>query len=511
MQLKCYLVKKKQGGIFTFLGYKDYSTATLSELFDKEIDLSKYRLDEYQDETFLVDINDLKEFGSDKTIYFNRYKYILHSGSSRSSKTVSLCQIFDTYARSKPNKRLTAWRDTKKGCKDTVLNDMLKILKTQGLYKVDQKFNKTESVFEYLNGSAVEIQGTDDEEKVHGLTQDCAWLNEPYSISETTFNQIDQRTADFVFIDLNPKKSHWSDKVSKKSRTIVIHSTYRDNPFCPTESRTKIESYQPVSMTDAVESELIHESEVVKYDFESNPLNLTKRQCNELKRCLINEADGSANAFNWSVYGLGLKAEKPNRIFNWKEISDTEYHALDLPKYIGNDWGKIDPWAIVEAKFKDNNLYVHEINYRSESKIKETLTATEILQIVPDQSNEANQETGLVLWYYKKLGIPKDVPIICDTNRPLKIAGLRREGYRAEGAHKNGIGGILEGVNVLESINIYYTKSSVNIAYEQENYSREVDRYGEVLEKPLDKDNHTIDAIRYIATYLRIKGIIKVV
>ena len=63
--------------------------------------------------------------------------------------------------------------------------------------------------------------------------------------------------------------------------------------------------------------------------------------------------------------------------------------------------------------------------------------------------------------------------------------------------------------DLLENLDIYYTDTSKNIAYEQENYSREVDKYGVVQEDPEDKDNHLIDPTRYIALYLQKIGIIK--
>jgi len=137
-----------------------------------------------------------------------KYRYIINEGSSRSSKTYSLIDCFDLYARNNRNKRLTTWRDTKTDAKKTILNDTLKRLKSTSRYKVDQIFNKTESIFTYKTDSTFEIHGTDDEETVHGLTQDGAWLNEPYKISKDTFDQIDQRTSDFILIDWNPKKSH---------------------------------------------------------------------------------------------------------------------------------------------------------------------------------------------------------------------------------------------------------------------------------------------------------------
>ena len=228
------------------------------------------------------------------------WRYIINVGSSRSSKTVSIIDVYDLYARSYSNKRLTAWRDTKTDCRKTVLNDMLKRFKTTNRYKVDQEFNKTESIFTYINQSTVEIHGTDDEETVHGLTQDGAWLNEPYKISKDTFDQIDQRTADFVIVDLNPKKGHWSDDLVKEPRAIVIHSTFKDNPFCPIESEKKILSYQPVSMCEARELKLIPSDEEARhYDFKANKNKLSDRQLRELQRCIDNENKNSASPFEW--------------------------------------------------------------------------------------------------------------------------------------------------------------------------------------------------------------------
>lgn len=438
------------------------------------------------------------------------YRHIVNRGSSRSSKTHSLIQLYDLYARTYYMKRCTVWRDTKTDCKKTVLNDMMKYLKTTGLYKLSQDFNKTESIFSYDTESTVEIHGTDDEETVHGLTQDLAWLNEPYKVGNETFNQIDQRTSDFVFIDYNPKKGHWVEDVIKKKRTLVIDSTFKDNPFCPIEQKNKILSYQPIDFSKAVMNGILTKEEAKEYNLTTNVKNLTKGTLKELIRCQENESNNSASSFNWQVYGLGLKAERPNRIFSWSEIPDSDFHKLDIPEYIGNDWGNVDPWAIVKAKYKDGCLYVHELNYDSENVIRERLTLNERTQAGLTSNNELQNETGLVTYMYAKLNISKKIPIICDTNRPLKIAALSRAGYNSFGANKPK-GSINDGIDILSGLKVYYTSSSKNIAHEQENYSRKVDRHGVILEEPEDLNNHTMDAIRYVALYLMIRGVIKLV
>ncbi len=436
-----------------------------------------------------------------------RYKYIVNIGSSRSSKTISLIDLADLYCVQNGNKRFTVWRDTKTDCKKTVLNDTLKRHKATGRYKKYYDFNKTESIFTYRNGSTFEIHGTDDEESVHGLTQDCAWLNEPYNISRATFDQIDQRTADFILVDLNPKRSHWSEDLLKDPRTCVIHSTFRDNPFCPEESRFKILSYQPLSHCSLIRSGLITEADAHSYDFGTNPLGFTDKGLLELERCVENHRKNTASAFNWEVYGLGVKAEKPNRILSWTKIPRAQYDAIEANTAIGVDWGKVDPWGIVELKYYDGAIYVRELNYLSENDLRRQWwhkdpSYNRALGVDPEG-------LGITVLRFNQLQIPKDKLIVCDSNRPIKSAALRRAGWENAIDASKPKGSIIDGISILQNIPVYFTDDSPNIEYEQENYSYKTDRLGTVLEEPEDKDNHLIDPIRYLALWLQSKGIIR--
>lgn len=430
-----------------------------------------------------------------------KYRYIINEGSSRSSKTMSLIDCYDLYARANQNKRLTAWRDTKTDCKKTVLHDILKHHKSTGRYKKSYIFNKTESIFTYDTGSTVEIHGTDDEETVHGLGQDGAWLNEPYKISRDTFDQIDQRTSDFIFIDWNPKKSHWIDDLKKDPRAIVIHSTFKDNPFCPIEQKRKILSYQTVKQSGAYK--LIGEA-ARAYDTIKNQSNLDPKILKELVRCHLNETKRSASEFKWDVYGLGVKAENPNRIFHFEEIPDNIYFELSSPEYNGVDWGAVDPMGILSVKYYDGALYVHQRSYLSENNIKDKLTDTERKQI--EQEDE-----GFVKWYFHKLGLDKSRPIICDNNRKSKIIALRYAGFDYAIEARKWPGSVIDGIDLVNGLKVYYTSSSTDLKYEQENYQRDVDRHGVVLEEPLDADNHLMDPIRYVAQFLQSEGVIKVI
>lgn len=429
-----------------------------------------------------------------------KYRYIINSGSSRSSKTFSIIQLFYLYAIQHPGKKLSVFRDTKQICKQTVLEDMRKVYPTMPGFST-VVFNVTESIFKFANGSSIHIEGTDDSVKIHGYHCDVLWINEGYNVSEDTFNQLDMRCADFVILDLNPRQSHWSEHVATRENAKLIHSTFRDNPFCPPEQRKKILSYQPVSRCALVERKALQEQAARAYDIINNPAGYDSKEVRELARCRTNEDNRSADVFNWDVYGLGKKGERPNRIFHFEEISDEDYTRLSVEKYYGVDWGDVDPWGILECKYYDGGLYFRELNYESGNKMRERLTDTDRAQV--DGSPE-----GLVTWLFRKLDVDPRCAVVCDNNRITKVTALRDAGYWAHYARKEA-GSIIDGIDILNNMKVYYTRSSINFAYEQENYSRKVDRYGVVLEEPEDINNHLMDCARYVALYLRWAGIIQ--
>ena len=442
------------------------------------------------------------------------YKLIEEKGSSRSSKTWSNFQVLFLDLYSNPMTVCTILRDTQTSCREIVEEDWIKWLsdpmgrkrqlekKEITIHEFDQLIesenllkyfdrNKTKHVWTFKhNKSYIRFTGLDDEDDAMGLTQDICWINEPYKFSHEVYKQLSQRTAKYILFDWNPKKDHWVDKERKKENTITLTSTFKDNPFCPTEMRKQILSYQPVECSEVVLSELIELKEALIYNCNENRLNFNKKQLNELIRCQYNEYTQSASLYHWQVYGLGEKSEKPNRIFSWKEISDTAYNEINAPIYIGNDWGKVDPWAIVECKYQDGALYLKELNYYSENEIRQNLKGQERLLLSKDGFEEDSMDEGLVSWYFERLGISKKNTIVCDSNRPRKIAALRRLGYENAMPASKPKGSIIDGIDLMENLKIYHTSSSKNIAYEQENYSRKIDRYGTILEDPEDKDNH---------------------
>jgi PBSX family phage terminase large subunit len=378
-----------------------------------------------------------------------KYKYIINSGSSRSSKTFSILQIFWILAWTKPRTKLAVFRNTKKDCKDTILQDMLKYYPTLDNYE-SVRFNKTESIFSFPNGSTINIEGTDDELKVHGYHSDYLWFNEFYKMPKETFDQLDMRCSVAVFMDYNPVGKLWSDDLVKQDNATLIHSTFKDNPFCPLEQKKKILSYEPT-----------------EYNIQQN----------------------TASDYMWQVYGLGLKAEKPNRIFrNWKQMEDKAFYDLPYQSYYATDFGLSAPTANIEFKFDgDKTFFFHQRIYKPMNQMEGTL------------SDE-----------FEKLATIKHKENICDSGNELNKAEgtkLRNSGYNVIFAQK-GHGSINAGIETLQKCNVFYTKSSIDLENEYENYSWKMYQ-GIQMDVPEDNQNdHALDCCRMgVSWYVKTRGL----
>ena len=305
-------------------------------------------------------------------------------------------------------------------------------------------YNKTESILTFPNGSTINIEGTDDDLKVHGYHSDYLWFNEFYRMSKDTFDQLDMRCTTAVFMDYNPIGKLWSDDIIKQDNAILIHSTFKDNPFVPIEQKKKILSYEPTP---------------------------------------YNEQQKTADIYKWNVYGLGLKAEKPNRIHkNWIPISDAEFERLSASSYYGLDFGTTNPTALVEVKFiPPRNFFTRQRLYKPASELSESLAST-----------------------LKAMGLTKKDVIIADTGGQtdlLSIAELNNSGLYVVPAIK-GAGSVNQGINFINNSENHYTENSIDLEYEYENYEWEIIN-GMNLDRPIKKDDHLLNADRYCKTFLQ--------
>jgi phage terminase large subunit len=175
----------------------------------------------------------------------------------------------------------------------------------------------------------------------------------------------------------------------------------------------------------------------------------------------------------WRVYGEGQQAVFSKRqIFNnWTFIPRSEFPPLKEIA-LGIDFGfTTDPTAIVEVSKVNDKIYLNEVLYKRE------MTNQDIAQFLKDNN------------YQETLCFP-------DSAEPKSVEELRRQGIWAKEAIK-GAGSVNAGISLLKEFDIYVSLESKNILKEYRGYTWTELKDGTIINKPVDKNNHAMDAIRY--------------
>ena len=169
----------------------------------------------------------------------------------------------------------------------------------------------------------------------------------------------------------------------------------------------------------------------------------------------------------WKVYGEGQLGMLEGVVFsNWKTIDTIPKEAKLLG--IGLDFGYTnDPTAIIEIYNYNGQRIVNELAY----------------------------QTGLLNSDIAKL-LPKHVPVYADSSEPKSIDEIKRFGVTIKGVTK-GKDSINYGIDVMQRNEYLVTSNSGNLIKELRAYVWDTDKQGNRLNKPIDFNNHAIDAFRY--------------
>lgn len=213
----------------------------------------------------------------------------------------------------------------------------------------------------------------------------------------------------------------------------------------------------------------------LKDEPDSDFLILTYKDNEALDKSIVDQieknrlkAETSAYWANWwRVYGLGEIGMLEGVIFsNWKTIDTLPKDAKLIG--IGLDFGYTnDPTAIIE-------IY----NYNGQRIL-----------------NELKYQTGMLNSDIAK-ELPKHVPVYADSSEPKSIDEIRRYGITIKGVTK-GKDSINYGIDVMQRQDYLVTSNSVNLIKELRAYCWDTDKQGTRLNKPIDTNNHAIDALRY--------------
>lgn len=196
--------------------------------------------------------------------------------------------------------------------------DFLKIMKEHHYFE-DNRWNKTDYIYTFDSGSVVQFYGADSADKVHGPRRDRLYVNEANHVPYNSFDQMEVRTNDLIYLDWNPTSEFWfytEVMNSRKEDLDFITLTYLDNEALPQ------------SIVKSIESRKIKSGW-------------------------------------WKVYGLGELGEAEGKIFTGWQMIDDIPHEARLERR-GLDFGYTnDPSVIIDLYYYNGGYILDEQLYQT--------------------------------------------------------------------------------------------------------------------------------------------------
>lgn len=176
-----------------------------------------------------------------------------------------------------------------------------------------------------------------------------------------------------------------------------------------------------------------------------------------------------------------------------REITDEEIEQMQY-FYCGIDWGfSVDPFAFIRCSYdrRTQTIYLlDEIVKRgcSNSDIADMIKAKGYDRAAPEEAYYSPFAGGM---------IRERQNIICDSAEPKSVNDLRKQDIKALECKKYP-GSVVYGVKWLQTKHIVIDPRRTPVAYKEfTEYEYETTKDGEILASLPDKDNHTIDSLRY--------------
>lgn len=325
-------------------------------------------------------------------------------------------------------------RKTAKSIKNSVFLLLTDIIKSNDLGAFFT-INKTEMSIQCANGARIITSGLDDVEKLKSVAGiNRIWIEEASEISEQDFNQLDLRL--------------------RGKNNVGYQLTLTFNPISELHWIKRL--FFDVGVADSF---------ILKTTYLDNS-HLDDKYIEALER--LKDQDYQY----YRIYCLGDWGSLGNLIFtNWEkaDLADNNFDNF----FNGGDWGFADdPFAAVR---------VHH------DKMRKTIYITDEIY----QTGLHNDESAELV----KAMIGSEM-ITMDSAEPKSIADYKRLGVKSKGA-KKGQGSVEHGIKWLQGCKIVVDERCINTIKELTSYKWREDKNGNVIAKPVDMNNHIIDALRY--------------
>lgn len=292
-----------------------------------------------------------------------KQKIRIIQGGTSASKTISILLTLIHLAQSDKSKTLTSVvAESTPHLKRGALRDFKNIMQEHNYWK-DSRWNATDSIYTFETGSQIEFFSADQPDKLRGARRDRCFMNEANNMTLDTFDQLEVRTKEFVFIDYNPTNEFWAltDVLNVRTDVDYVILTYKDN--------------------EALSPEIVHSIEQRK----------------------------NRKGW-WKVYGEGQLGEVEGKIYKDWQIIDEVPHEARLERY-GLDFGYSNDPAAIVAIYKYNGGFIFdEITYQkglSNKRLADIFLNQENNVLVVADSAEPKSIDELILYGINVIGANK--------------------------------------------------------------------------------------------------------
>jgi phage terminase large subunit len=362
-------------------------------------------------------------------------------GGSASGKSYFLAQrtIIDVVS----NKRnYLICRKTARTIKKSVMNELLKAidsLKMNDLFEL----NKTDNSLTCKNGFQILTAGLDDTEKIKSITPSLGVITDIW-IEEAT---------EVEYQDLQQLKKRLRGE-SKLNKRLIM-------------------SFNPIYQTHWIYKEYFAQFSGNKFnDDQMLILKTTYKDNRFLTQQDIDNMENEKDPYYYNVYTLGNWGVLGKTIFKNYIIEEFDSSTFDN-YYNGLDFGfASDPSAFIRLHYDKKRKIIYIIDEFEELEMTNDILGMRLKQII---NNEY---------------------ITCDSAEPKSIRELQLLGVKAKPA-KKGKDSINFGIDWLKRQQIIIHPRCINFKREIELYQYQNDKNGFFINKPIDKNNHLIDALRY--------------
>ena len=372
-------------------------------------------------------------------------------GGSSSGKSVFLAErcVYDLL---KGGRNYLVLRNTGNTIRTSVFNEILKVIFTWRLHH-EFTVNRSDMTITCRNGFQVIFKGLDDVQKIKSITPVIGvitdiWVEEATETKREDLKELEKRLRGIM----PAKYAHIVKRITLSfnpiSRAHWIFKEYFEGNFNDADTRYADEGLS-----------------ILKTTYKDN-----RFLAPEDIRALESEKD----EFYYKVYTLGEWGVLGNLVFkNWRvddlsSIRDTfDYNKNGLDFGYSND-----PTCFTRsAKSGDGKtIYVPKGFY--ERGMTNDMIADRLRPVIGDE------------------------PILCDSSEPKSIRELQNFGVNAYSALK-GPGSLSYGIQWLQRHEIVIDRSLQGIINDFSLYQWRKNKDGEVMNEPIDKDNHGPDSIRY--------------